>query len=289
MVAAAEPFNYIQANGPPIAIKRWGAGPTVLCLHAIGHESGDFSGFADRLAERFEVIALDWPGQGHSPPDGHPPTASHYAEIVLNLCTALRLERPILVGNSIGGAAALTAVYRAPDRFAGLVLCNSGGLAPIDPLVRFVIARMVAFFEAGTRGAFWFNPAFKAYYRYLVLPRPPAQAQRDRIIASGQDIAPILAQAWRGFADPSADLRALVPDITIPVWLAWASSDRILAWSRSKPAAMQFPNVSVSFFQGGHAAFLEDPDRFAKAFIEFATTIVCGHKQTDNMKEESRQ
>ena len=268
-IGAQEPVSHIRAAGSLVAVKRWGAGPPVLCLHATGHGGGDFAEFAQRVGDRFEIIAVDWPGQGRSPPDGAPPRAAHYGEIVLGVCDALQLRRPILIGNSIGGAAALMAVHKAQDRFSGLVLCNSGGLAPIDAVARFAIGRMVAFFDAGARGASWFDAAFAFYYRRLVLPCAPARAQRDRIIAAGRQLAPLLTQSWRGFAESDADLRRLAPEIKIPVWFAWAKSDQLVAWSRSKPAAWRFPNRTITLFRGGHAAFLEDPDRFAQHFLKF--------------------
>jgi 4,5:9,10-diseco-3-hydroxy-5,9,17-trioxoandrosta-1(10),2-diene-4-oate hydrolase len=269
-IGADLPVQQVRAAGSVVAIKRWGAGPPVLCLHATGHGSGDFVGFAERVGDRFEVIAIDWPGQGRSPPDGLPPRARHYAEIALGVCEALQLQRPILLGNSIGGAAALIAAHKAPEKFSGLVLCNPGGLAPINGFAMFAIGRMAAFFDAGARRAPWFDAAFAAYYRCLVLPRAPARMQRDRIIAAGGMLAPLLADAWRGFAEPDADLRGLAPDIALPVWLAWAKSDQLVSWGRSKKAAKAFRSRTVTLFCGGHAAFLEDPDRFAQKFTAFA-------------------
>ena len=275
-IGAEEPVEHIRTAGSLIAVKRWGAGPPILCLHATGHGGGDFKALAQRVGDRFEIIAVDWPGQGRSPSDGAPPRARHYAEIVLGVCDALQLNRPILIGNSIGGAAALIAVHKVPDRFSGLVLCNAGGLAPIDGVARFAIGRMVAFFEAGARGASWFDAAFAFYYRRLVLPRAPARAQRERIVAAGRQLAPLLAQSWRGFAESDADLRGLASEIKIPVWLAWAKSDQLVSWGRSKPAARRILNRTITLFRGGHAAFLEDPDRFAQHFLKFAHATQTG-------------
>lgn len=277
-IGADEPIEYIRVAGSVVAVKRWGAGPTVLCLHATGHGGGDFAGLAARIGDRFEVIAVDWPAQGRSPSDGAPPRASHYAEIILGVCDILNLSQPIIIGNSIGGAAALIAVHKSPERFSALVLCNPGGLAPIDGFARFAIGRIVAFFEAGVRSAPWFDWAFAAYYRWLVLPRKPARQQRERIIARGRALAPLLAQSWRGFAEADADLRALPPEVAVPVLLAWAKSDQLVAWSRSKRAALRFPNRTVTLFRGGHAAFLEDPERFAEKFVRFAQSLPTGRR-----------
>ncbi|MDX2236582.1 MAG: alpha/beta hydrolase [Hyphomonadaceae bacterium] len=244
-----------------------------MCLHAVGHDGADFAPLTHACGDRFEFIAPDWPGHGASPGDGAGPDARAYAEIALSLCAALGLDRPILIGNSIGGAAALISAHAHPGRFSGLVLCNPGGLAPIDAAARFVIGRMAAFYDVGARGAPWFKPAFAAYYRYAVLSAPEAAKRRAEIVAHAGPRAALLAQAWRGFGQPQADLRALVPELRLPVWYAWARGDRFVAWSRARKAARRAPDHAVTLFQGSHAPFLEAPERFAKGFRAFAARL----------------
>lgn len=253
-----------------IAYRRWGRGKPVLCLHAVGHGSGDFTDLAQRLGDGFELIALDWPAMGLSPADGAPVRAEHFAGVALAACEALALERPIILGNSIGGAAAIIAASKAPGRFAGLVLCNPGGLRPIDSaFARAAIRGMVGFFAAGARGAPWFPTAFAYYYRHLVLTRPNARTRCEAIAAAGPALAPVLADAWSGFAEPYADIRVLMPRLDLPVWFAWAKSDAFVAWSGSRAAALSAPQASVTLFRGGHCAFLEDPEAFVAGFRGF--------------------
>jgi 4,5:9,10-diseco-3-hydroxy-5,9,17-trioxoandrosta-1(10),2-diene-4-oate hydrolase len=276
-LSAAAPGDFrVLPGGVHVAVKRWGRGTPVLCLHAVGHASGDFEDLSVRLGNDFELIALDWPGMGRSPADGVPVRAKHFADLLLEALDILGVSRPLVIGNSIGGMAAIIAASTSPQRFAGLVLCNPGGLAPLDPAARFVIGRMVVFFGAGARGANWFPWAFRAYYRHLVLPRRAAKAQRDRIVRASQALAPILADAWAGFAESSGDLRALAPRLDLPVWLAWTKGDRFVSWSRAKAAVAGMPCHSVSLFRGGHAAFLEDPDAFEQGFRAFAADVHAG-------------
>jgi pimeloyl-ACP methyl ester carboxylesterase len=98
---------------------------------------------------------------------------------------------------------------------------------------------------------------------------PRARIQADRIASSGYEIAGILRAAWEGFARPEADIRTLVSCVKCPVFIAWAKSDRVIAWSLSRKAARKFPDLRVKFFRGGHAAFLEDAQRFARTFRAF--------------------
>lgn len=270
---AWDPFEWHDAAGATVAVARRGSGPPVVCLHATGHGARDFEPLAERVGDAFEVLAVDWPGQGRSPREDVPASASRYAEILEDLLGKLAAEPPIVVGCSIGGAAAIALAARRPDLVRALVLCDPGGLVAPDAATRFAIGRMRAFFAAGARGAWWFPRAFAAYYR-IVLPEEPARAQRDRIVAAGPATAAVLAEAWASFGEPAADLRSLAAGIRCPTLFAWASRDRILPWSRSRRAATAFPDHRVELFRAGHAAFLEDPDRFAASLRRFAASVV---------------
>ena len=261
----------LRVGGGQLSARAWGSGgQSVLCLHAAGHSSADFAALAARVGRRLRLYALDWPGHGHSPGDGGRACAHRYADLALHACDSLNLTRPIIIGNSIGGAAAIIAAFHAPEKVSALVLCNPGGLAPIDAGARLAIAGMAAFFAAGAHGATWYPAAFAAYYRHLVLPAHAATRRREAIIAQATELAPLLADAWCGFAEPRADLRAMAAQLSLPVWCAWARGDRLVSWGRSKAAVRRIPQASWSFFRGGHTAFLEDPDRFAASFLAFA-------------------
>jgi len=266
---AQEPVTWIEAAGAKLAVMRRGRGFPVVCLHAIGHGARDFEPLANLIGNDYEIIALDWPGQGLSPADGHPPSAARYSEILTAALDAMKLDRVILIGNSIGGAASVIAAAANPARVTALVLCDSGGLVKISAFAKFFVGTMAAFFRAGENGKRWFAPAFRFYYRRIVWPRAPKET-RERIIAAGYEMAPLLRQAWESFAAPEADIRHLVPEIKCPVWIAWARSDRVIPWALCRAAARKFPNRKITLFRGGHSAFVENPERFAKGFRAFA-------------------
>jgi 4,5:9,10-diseco-3-hydroxy-5,9,17-trioxoandrosta-1(10),2-diene-4-oate hydrolase len=263
----------ITADGARLVLDDDGAGPPLVCLHAIGHDAGDFARLRMRLRDRHRVIAIDWPGQGRSPRETGRATAARYATLLAGVLDQLGVDACVLLGNSIGGAAALTYAAARPDRVRGLVLEDPGGLAPVDDRVAQVfLAGMARFFAAGARGARWFKPAFALYYR-MVLQRPAAADARARIVGSAYEIAPVLADAWRGFAEPESDLRALAPRITCPVLFAWATRDRVIPLARCLPAIRTFPNARLLRFPAGHAAHLETPDEFERALDEFLDTL----------------
>jgi 4,5:9,10-diseco-3-hydroxy-5,9,17-trioxoandrosta-1(10),2-diene-4-oate hydrolase len=260
-------------DGVTLAFDDVGSGPPVVCLHAIGHGASDFRALGRRLADRHRVIALDWPEHGHSSDDPHPPCAERYETMLAGLLDALGLDQVVLVGNSIGGAAALRYAAAHPERVRGLVLENPGGLDPGTGIAPVAIGAMARFFAAGARGAWWFPRAYAAYYRTMVLPRRDAAAQRALIAAAGPSFARVLAQAWRSFDEPSADIRGLVPRVRCPVLVAWAVRDRFVQLGRCRPALGHFADARIETFPAGHAAHLETPDAFAASLLRFLEAL----------------
>lgn len=268
-VGAQEPKKTVSLNGLPIAYTdTGGTGPVLICLHAIGHGARDFEGLNRRLSPEYRVIALDFPNQGNSGADSEPPSGTRYAKILNEFIEKLNLESVVLLGNSIGGAASIRFAGLHPEHVRAMVLCDSGGLGAPDRVGRIFIGAFVQFFAAGSRGAFWFPWAFDRYYR-KVLVEETAREERERIARSAYEIAPTLEQAWRSFAKPEENLSSMLPQIRCPVFLAWAKDDFVIPLKRSAPSFERFPNHCLEVFEGGHAAFLEDPDRFEKALRRF--------------------
>ena len=266
----ADVQQMIRIDGVELCVERKGRGEPVLCLTAIGHDARDFDPLVDLLADRFEFIRAEWPRHGRSGPDAKPVSAARYAELLDRLVPALNLDNPILIGNSIGGAAAL--IYASTHPVRGLVLCNSGGLVEFGPDVARFCRLFERFFAAGARGAFWFGPLFALYYR-MVLPTRAAAAQRRRIVAAGYRLAPLLREGWASFGRAEAYLGSLVERLDVPVWIAWAKRDKIIPLHRCRPTIARFRHATLSTFDAGHAAFLEQPEAFAQAFAAFAKRL----------------
>jgi len=270
-LGADEPRREITIDGVRLAYTDDGEGPApaLVCLHAIGHGGRDFARVRARWSARRRVVTIDWPGHGRSGADRVPPTAHRYERLL----DALGMDRAVLLGNSIGGAAAFLHTVRAPERVAALVLENPGGLAAVDDVVaRVGLAMMRRFFAAGARGAWWFPAAFGVYYR-IVLPRPAATAQRARIVAAAYEVAPVLHQAWTGFASADADMRALAPRVQCPVLFAWAVRDRFVQLGRSRAAIDAIPHARIVTFRAGHAAHLEEPEAFEAELERFLDAV----------------
>jgi pimeloyl-ACP methyl ester carboxylesterase len=82
---------------------RTGSGPPIVLLHGIGLDRHAWDPVVPLLAREHEVIAVDLPGFGASPPLRHEPAVAALAEAV----ETLDVERPLVAGNSLGGGIAL--------------------------------------------------------------------------------------------------------------------------------------------------------------------------------------
>ncbi len=273
-VGAGTDCRRVSVDGVSIAYDDRGEGFPIVGLHAITHGSRDFENVAGKFASRWRFITPDWPGQGRSGPDEHPARLARYTALLAGFMDLLKIERIVLIGNSIGGSAAMAYAAQFPDRVAGLVLANPGGLIPMNAFGYRFCGWMAALGRAGQRDAFYFKPIFSTLYRQL-LKTPAARAQRDRIVGAAAECAGIWEQAWLGFRTPQADQTGIGEQIHCPVLFTWASRDRIVSFARSEDAIGRFPNHSVALFGGGHCAFLEEPEKFLAAVVPFLEKITA--------------
>jgi pimeloyl-ACP methyl ester carboxylesterase len=94
----------VDSDGVAIHYFDWGgAGPPVLLLHATGFLAALWRPIAERLANRFRVVAVDQRGHGDSdnPPNGY--RFEVFAADLQRVVEALDLEAPLAVGHSAGG------------------------------------------------------------------------------------------------------------------------------------------------------------------------------------------
>jgi pimeloyl-ACP methyl ester carboxylesterase len=257
----------LLVDGVRLAVAREGKGLPVVCLHAIGHGGGDFEAFTAAMRDRFEIVRIDWPAQGRSGPDNKAATPARYAELLRGVVEQLRLDTPIIIGCSIGGAIAIKYASEHPVR--ALVLANAGGLVELTRSLQRACLFFASIFAAGARRAWWYKAFFAAYYR-LVLPTPAAAMQRRRIVVSACEIAPVLADAWRHFAvAEDADQRQRLLALDIPILVAWAMNDRINRFKLVAQAISGIKHGRLAKFAAGHAAFLERPEEFVREFSAF--------------------
>jgi pimeloyl-ACP methyl ester carboxylesterase len=120
--------RFIDIDGARIHYLDEGTGPTLLLIHGLaGHMHNFTHSLLGKLQQDFRVVIPDRPGSGYSTrPSEAMATISAQARTISRFCHALGLERPLLVGHSLGGAIALPLALNHPEQVAGLAL-----LAPV--------------------------------------------------------------------------------------------------------------------------------------------------------------
>src|SRR3989442_4236013 len=86
-------------DGHRVRVARLGAGPPLVLLHGYPENLQIWCEVAPRLAERFAVVAFDWPGMGFSEPWPGGKTPGHMADRLLRLLDAWQIERATIVGD----------------------------------------------------------------------------------------------------------------------------------------------------------------------------------------------
>lgn len=116
--------HYLDIDGRPGFIATFGEGKPIVCVHTAGQSGLQWRDAIPGLVDAgYRVIVPDLPGHGHSEePYGGPCTElGYYGDWILKVIDALGLERPWVIGCSIGGKITLDIATKASGRIAGIV------------------------------------------------------------------------------------------------------------------------------------------------------------------------
>lgn len=124
--------------GVRLEVLDWGgSGPPMIFLPGLGNTAHVFDGFAPKFTATHHVFGITRRGLGAS--SSPPATDDNYnadrlGDDVLAVMAALHIERPVLVGHSMGGEELSSIGTRFPERTAGLIYLDAGyDIAYYDP------------------------------------------------------------------------------------------------------------------------------------------------------------
>jgi non-heme chloroperoxidase len=101
-----------------------GTGRPLILLQGLGGMAHDYDSFAQKFTARYHVYGITRRGFGNSSKPAPSPenySAERLGQDVLNVITALKLDRPVLAGQSIAGEELSWIGAFHPDKVAGLV------------------------------------------------------------------------------------------------------------------------------------------------------------------------
>ncbi len=241
----------------------------LVVLPAADHTWEDYRPVLEQFAPERRVFALDWPGFGASvrpAPADFAYSAERYTEILTDWLNALGIARAVLLGNAVGGAAALRYAVAQPQRVAGLVLVSPVGFT--QPGVTRTLACRVLGSPRMLRRV---EPSFVSFYLGPTNEATRAIVERHRASrATGDYAASIAAYAalWRSFDTPAADLVGVAAQVRAPAIVVRGALDPVISAAdtrRGVAAIGERGALEVVLPEAGHLPFLQQPARFFQA------------------------
>lgn len=126
-----------KGDGVKIQLAVWqGKGKEILCVHGITANSRFWDCLASALAPHHRVIAMDLRGRGLSekPPTGY--SIKHHCRDIAALMDDQGLERPVVMGHSLGAFISLVFAAEHPERVDRLILVDGGGKLSDDQMAK---------------------------------------------------------------------------------------------------------------------------------------------------------
>lgn len=240
-----------------------GNGPAILCLHGVGGCAHWFRGLANRLQDRFRVLALDLPGTGANR-EGHAPFSIERAADALAQWLAGHETSPVaLLGHSMGAIIGL----RLAARMRLHSLLSVGGLPAVTPANHKRLSERAALIRAqGMAGLAW--RVAEGNFSKSTLSRRPELAALFGALWESQS-----AEAYLEGLDSllEADAGPFLPHATMPCLVLRGAEDGYAPAEESRRFAASLPGpVRFVELEGcAHMPFLEAPEAFAEAIAEF--------------------
>lgn len=247
-----------------------GTAPAVLAIHGFGSGGMPFTKTLEALrATCRHVGVLESPGHGFSDTPTAALTPETWMAAVHGALDAAIdgpfAPKPVLLGNSLGGALTMRYALAHPERLSGVVLCSPAG-APLSETELLEVRRGFRL-DSGAQARAFVARLFARPPWYTALAAPEVRRRMNR---------PHL----RDFIDnvgPEAFLRAdELSTLSVPTLVLWGEGDRILPpsgrafYAEAGPACLRVESAPDI----GHCPQIERPrwlaERVARFLVELA-------------------
>jgi pimeloyl-ACP methyl ester esterase len=272
-------MSFIKTSaGVEIYYEETGQGCPLVMLHGWSMSNRVWR-FQKELADSCRLVIPDLRGHGRSSAPAAGYLLENLAGDVVALFERLELTNAVLLGWSLGSQVALAAFPKLQERLASLVLVGATprftatdghpwGLPTTE--LRGIGLRLRRNFT-GTMGEF-----FRGMFAAEELSREQENLIAREIVMAGHLPKPAVTQATLNIL-ASADLRAILPEIRLPVLIIHGSADAVCPPGAARYLAERLPDARLVMLDGaGHAPFLSRPDEFNAILRKFLQEEVYG-------------
>jgi pimeloyl-ACP methyl ester carboxylesterase len=231
-------------------------------IHGSGSDHSAWSHQYGRLHKKYNIVAIDLPGHGHSGGKAEK-DVNAYCLWIKKLQDILDWKRAVLVGHSLGAAIALRFAINYPQKIAGIVVVGGGMKMPVNPF-------FLEFLKTNSQEV-------PAEVVDLICKLSLAKENRPKLFAPlrksiSQSKVDIL------YGDLSAcnnlDLTEKTGKISVPALIICGAEDKMAPPDLSRQLAASISGATLEIVAGaGHMVMLERPAEFNASLDKFATSI----------------
>lgn len=243
---------------------------TVIFLHGFPFDKSMWDGQLEYLKSSFRVIACDMRGFGQSTDETSHLSMDLFADDLIQFMDELNLEKATICGLSMGGYIALNAIKKFPERFSGLILCDTQCIAdPPEAKER----RLKAIKDIESNGVFDFNDGFikKVFYKDSLKNKKELVEDIRNVIFSNSEH--IMKQGLLALAERS-ETCSILNEINVPTLILCGREDEVTPLVQSEMMQASIKNSKLQVIdKAGHMSNLEQPDAFNRHLLDFLNGI----------------
>ncbi|MDX8499947.1 alpha/beta fold hydrolase [Mesorhizobium sp. VK4C] len=260
-------YEWTRATAPDgTSFIRAGSGAPVLFIHGVGMNAAIWQPQIERMADRWDVIAIDMLGHGRSPLPPQAPELADYAGQVIRLLDHLGLDKVSVVGHSMGALVAQELALLAPERVNRIVSLNAVFRRPPE-LAAAVRERAAALTGRGDAAG-----AAQTIARWFGDPVPAElTAAAGKTAAALSEVDPEgYARTYRLFARADSDHAERLPTLAVPALFITGSEDKNSSPAMSAAMARLVPRGRCTVLAGQrHMMAVADPDLATRHIVDF--------------------
>jgi pimeloyl-ACP methyl ester carboxylesterase/mannose-6-phosphate isomerase-like protein (cupin superfamily) len=261
----------IAVDGAELRVDVEGEGTPVVLVHGLGMQGAMWNRLVDTLGEGHQVVRVDLRGSPQSRETEQAELSlTRWAADLAEVVESLGLERPIVIGHSLGGAVALRFALDRPYTPRALVLmCTEADLFNLAPRMLASAERIESEgLKSWLSGTWVANPPFSA----ASLERDPSLLTEYRDLLAQNDASDYVRQC-RAIASAEG-LSGRLDEVVAPTLVIVGSEDdRTLPEHGRALAAGMLRGRLVELAGSGHTVPMEKPDETAQAIESFLAEV----------------